>query len=405
MLALIPLDPDSLLISRKSKLHTLELMLSLMNEAIGACCAFQNKNYIAFDAQVGETSCQIRAYKVCLLAHNPQFIIAMQIFTPQLIKYKNSIAIYTDAFKNNMRINSRYLKELDQKERLESFFSKIENSVAPTDDHLFIILSHFLNKFCLADSSNMPYAINYNLIKKLLDIKLTAANNLAQHYQSILSSLSCNFVFEQSAGIHVAGEANEQFFREVLRIGDAKRYTLPYYYVTKVLLAGYNTATLPIIFTIRNRGQNENIPLILFFKKDANTDKIVLQSVLNKIDKHAPAIVFQGSVLESEAAVLNDFKNKLLQIGVREVILFNAANHPQYAGAALKGYATDPYKDIIAINQELEKIVALNVEELRHTRISSQAFAYSKDNSRLFYVEHIFCSSFYAEYQRLFYGE
>lgn len=402
MISLFPSDKNNLLVSRKSKLDALNLMYNLIGESIEACFDFLNKKYMTFDAQVGETSCQIRAWKICLLAHNQNFIDEIQCLVSKLIKYKNSILVYTGVFENSTHINSKYLKELDQKENIVDFFKKIDNNLITNDDCLFIISAHFLNKYCIF-CNNFPNAIDYNLIKQSLMIGSTTARNLANHYQLILSKLSCNFVLQQSTYVSELPCNNYyNFLQNLLKIGDGKRYTLPYYYVTKILFSNVVTTGLPIVFSVCD---NYLEPLILFFKKDGITNQMRLQPITDNVDIYAPSIVFQGSVFESDTLPLEEYKNNILQIGVEEIILLNAASHPQYTGEILRDYSIEPCKDIVATNSEQEKILISNIEELTSMRIKSESIGCSKNNYNRFYIKHIFCSTFFAEQNALFYKD
>src|SRR6185437_9988734 len=391
---LIPLKPNCLLPCRKSKFNALTLLLNIVNESIEACEAFLDKKYTAFDAQVGETSCQIRAYKICLLAHNGQFIVEIQKLIPRIVEYRKNIIKCIKEFEASVRIHTKYFKDLDQKDSKEDFFNRLRIILPLKEDYLFIILSHFLNKYCLFDNDDAPHAIDYNLIKSALNIGSTPARHLANRYQSFLSRLSCEFILQQST---YPDKMDMNFLHKLLKIGDKKRYALPYYYVTKILLLSVNTRNLPIILSIYNSGQNKFPPQILFFKKNHFTNKITLHSELNNVDKHTPAIIFRGDVLESERLSFNDFKNHILQTDLQKIILLNAATHPQYTGEILNNYAIDPYKDIAPVDQELEKIIAFHKEELNQARMQSERVGCSQNNFTLFYVKHIFCSTFYEE--------
>ena len=52
---------------RKSKIRISNLMLCIYKECIEGLEQFYKESLNSFDAQVGETSCQIRAYKILLL--------------------------------------------------------------------------------------------------------------------------------------------------------------------------------------------------------------------------------------------------------------------------------------------------------------------------------------------------
>lgn len=398
MFELVPLKPNSLLICRKAKLGVLRLLLNIVNEAIEACETFLQKEYTAFDAQVGETSCQIRAYKICLLAYDQQFIFEIQNLVPQILEYKKGIINYTNVFENNMMRYSCYFNELDKKESKESFFNRLQFILPLKDDCLFIILSYFLNKYCFF-ANDAPNAINYSLIKKSLNIRPTVARNLANHYQLILSKLSCDFIFQQATFMperHKRGEI--LFLQYLLRLGDGKRYSLPYYLVTKILMVSSVTTGLPIVFSFSNRVQNKSSALILFFKKDNIINKMKLQLIVSDEDKKIPVIVFRGEVVNNDRLLFNEEKKSILKNDIRKIILLNAAIHPQYAGEKLNNYALEPYKDIVLVNKELEKIINSNCKELINLQIEAEAMGCSIKNPSLFYIKHIFCSTFFDEY-------
>ncbi|MCC2625726.1 MAG: hypothetical protein K0R14_1599 [Burkholderiales bacterium] len=402
MFELIPLKPESLLSCRKAKLGTLHLLLNIVNEALEACKDFLNKKYTNFDAQVGETACQIRAYKICLLASNSQFISKLPILALQIIEYRNYLTRYIKEFEDNMLAQAKYSKELDKKETKEDFLNKLQFDLSLNDDCLFIILSHFLNKYCIFDEEAIPNAINYALIKKILNIGSTPARHLANHYQSILSRLSCEFILEQPVKTETI---NKKLLNQMVKIGDRRRFALPYYDATKVLLFSINTVSLPMILSPYYSKQSHGNHQIFFFKKDCLTNKMMLQSELNNTDLHIPAIIFRGYMQIPEHQSFHEFKNNILQIDFQKIILLNAASHPQYTGETLNNYIIDPYKDINSDNEELEKILAINKDELIQARILAETIGCSKINFSLFYIKHIFCSTFYDERNALFYGD
>ncbi|HLX54222.1 MAG TPA: hypothetical protein VKR58_09790, partial [Aquella sp.] len=211
-------------------------------------------------------------------------------------------------------------------------------------------------------------------------------------YQIFLSKLSCDFILQQSTYSNEKN-VNNNLLRKLIKIGDEKRQILPYYYGTKILLSSKNTVAIPIILSLDNGTQYS--PQILFFKKNYITNEIMIHSEPNDIDKHTPAVVFQGN--GSENLSFNDFKNRILQVGVQNIILLNAASHPQYAGEILRNYVTDPYKDIVLTNKELKEVIVLNNEELSKARVESETIGCCINNPNLFYIKHIFCSTFFDE--------
>src|SRR6185437_2129675 len=115
-------------------------------------------------------------------------------------------------FEASVRIHAKYFKDLDQKDSKEDFFNRLRIILPLKEDYLFIILSHFLNKYCLFD---------YDLIKSALNIGSTPARHLANRYQSFLSRLSCEFILQQST---YPDKMDMNFLHKLLKIGDKKRY-------------------------------------------------------------------------------------------------------------------------------------------------------------------------------------
>lgn len=61
---LLPYDENMILRDRNQRVAILNLLCHLVSDMINAIQAFLNGELEKFDAQVGETSCQIRAHKI-----------------------------------------------------------------------------------------------------------------------------------------------------------------------------------------------------------------------------------------------------------------------------------------------------------------------------------------------------
>lgn len=69
LFTIFPLSENSLLEGRKDKIKTLDLIKNTLIISQKAISSFLSKNFSFFDAQVGETSCQIRGYKIASLGN------------------------------------------------------------------------------------------------------------------------------------------------------------------------------------------------------------------------------------------------------------------------------------------------------------------------------------------------
>lgn len=401
MLSLVPLDDNSILSSRKQKLNALLLLFNLTNEAINACDDFLAKRWMAFDAQVGDTSCQIRAYKICYLAQNKDFINEVHELRLNLDEYKHGIRAYINAFEDKLSITSKYSNDLDSKDNKNDFFSKITNKLHLSDNHIFIITAHFLYKYCISQDG-IPTSIDYNHIKLSLNLGSTAARKLSNHYQSILSKLSCDFVLQQVDNPDKPDMRNSYLFmKNLIRIGDRKRCIMQFYKVTETLLSADIASSLAVIFSIRYEMQN-NAGQLLFFKKHPLTNKLVLKTTLSEIDRQLPAVIFRGFINDTWSP-LRLLKATILKLNAEKVILWNAARHRQYAGQILNEYAVNnPYAHSISDNRNYTEEVVRNSEPLSYTKVKSRLISYSQNNIKLFNIQHVFCSTFHDEYNMLF---
>lgn len=399
MLELLPLiKAGNLLACRKARLSMLLLLLNIINEALEACRDFLNGNYHLFDAQVGETRCQIRAYKICLLGiNNNNFSYKIKNLSEVIEQYKQKIVQVTNKFKISIDNSTHYVKSLYIEETKEQFLKYIKAEFILDSDSMFIILSHFLCKYCLVDRDRIPNAINYELIKQNFLIGSTPANNLANHYQSLLSSLSCDFIFEQLYYCDNLSPRNSFLFLMLCsRIGDRNRKVLPYYYGIKVLINSNICSSLPIIISIYSQGIGYK-KHALFFKRNKLNDNIVLCDIVEEKDKFTPAIVFRGETSYDIPYSIAEFKANILQFGLDNIILLNAAAHPQYTGETLSKYSEEPYNDICSNGRDIKDLVAANNKELHGERIRANMMGCSRVNNQLFYIKHILCNSFYNE--------
>ena len=69
LFTIFSVSDDSLLQGRKDRLKMLRFIKNTFIIAQKATCCFLSKKFSCFDAQVGETSCQIRGYKIATLGN------------------------------------------------------------------------------------------------------------------------------------------------------------------------------------------------------------------------------------------------------------------------------------------------------------------------------------------------
>jgi len=396
MLTLLPTNPDSLLVSRKEKLSSLSLLLKLTEEAIEALNCFLNKNYKDFDAQVGETSCQIRAYKICMLANSEEFIDQILIEFERLIQYRLKILTQINYQESEAALNNSFNKDLDKKEKLGYFLKRKDFLIELNSDIKFIITARFLKKYCIADNEGYPKAIDYTLIKLNFNIGSTPSKKVANYYQALLSKLSCNFILNLLNDYPI-NDGSHKNLHHLIREGERKRLATPYYNSTKILINNLTTSNLPIILSITIERNKKYEKLVFLFKRNPNTGNLILQRRIDIFNNEEPCIVFKGiSLLDRDTGnhALTQYLKKLFTHNPITLILNNAATHPQFTGLIQNSYKAESHeltKQEILKQEPLAKIKEKMHQELAQMRANSEALGCSKDNPSLFFIKHIFC--------------
>ncbi len=395
MLRLIPAKPASFLVNRKAKLAFLHLMNVLIDEAIEALSCFLRREFSAFDAQVGETSCQIRAYKVCLLDNTKGFSEKVMWVKNQLNEYKKIFEHVLEEYKIGTLYGHSYSEEMDKREILKGFLKRKGLSIFFDSDIIFLITSHFLKKYCLIDNEEIPCAINYPLIKKSLFLGSTPARNLTNHYQLVLSKLSCAFVLNLLKS-YSDEDGNYRFMQYFIREGDQGRRMLPYYNAVKILLSSAQTSGLPILFSVYKVMGNRRVKWAFLFKLNKTTHEYSLQKRSDMMSSDESCVVFKGTVFcenKNEESVEN-YLTRLFSYKPNTVILDNAAAHPQYAGEKQAEFKEDPYKDLyskIAAQEQTVKKADSMQQEFFKAKEEAHRMGLSRENPSLFYIKHIFC--------------
>ena len=391
MLEMLPFKPINLLANRKSKLKILNLLLHITNDSLEAFSNFSKKNYFLFDAQVGEARCQIRAYKICYLAHDNSFNESVRKILTNLVKYKMFILKFIDIQHNNLSFP--YIKLLDSKQLLKDFIYTNNLNFPLSNNERFLILAFFLNKYNIIDVDSHPIAINYQYIKNNFGISTTSAKNLATYYQSCLSELSCKYILDLLK-YYTVNDSNKILLKLMLKIGDEERYVLPYYNEFKVLLCNTKTINLPILLIINSENKDNQTQNYLLYKQNLITGEFNLQSEVKYYKSPEACIVFKASTnLEYNTIQnLDQYLSEYFGYSIKDALILNAAAHPQYTGETLASVNQNPYETVAVTNfYLLELVKKMNLELVRNMQLAyTQGF--SKNNRKILVIKHIYCN-------------
>lgn len=428
-LLLFPQSPESLLSNQEMKLKTLRFLNFFINEIVESIkLFFVDKKLISFDSHVGETLCQIRAYKTLLIAKNKddfQADLNLENFRKIKQKIKQKILDFTLRIKNK---NGRYDRFLDQAETINEFLARSDLIFDLPQDVFYLVQSKILASYSIRDEFNLPIAINYEQLSQKLGCGKTMAKKIARYFQSNLSNASCEFI-----GM-LLNDLPELFeLRKILPyiklVDNHRRNVLPCYEVTRVLMLHIHQAGCPILMIVHRQFQDnkdfDTIPL-LFVPSKINNDFELCQDLYSD-NLENPCFVIRGitcyaddKIIESHAELISRFT----KIGLCQIILANMAKHPQFSAEEFDFLSDDPYKFLLESKEldfdkcvhykklniktllnygELIELLLQRVGELLKMQHFAELYGCCERNSTLFFVKHIYCDVLKNQLSKNFY--
>lgn len=407
ILSLLPYSVNAQLINKHQKLDDLYFIKSITDFSINAMELFLTGKLMLFDAQVGENLCQIRAYKTLNLAKKwlfspvarSQFAQEIELFR----KYKEQIEHVIFEWENAIKHAKTYNKNLDSKENINDFFTRLDLLIPLHDDFIFIIICYFLSHFNIRENK-IPVAINLEYISREFHISKYRSKRLTHKYQQLICTLGCNFI------IKIAQELPARFgFNHILpalyRTADEDRAVLPCYPVSEVILHHSIKERLPILFithqlTDQKKHQEHGKTIYFLLTKAKNSSELTLVSTKNYLLEHC-MVVF-GEVHYQESSPIESpqqYIDRVLQKTPLKLILANTASHPQYSGKKLEALRNNPFQHVES-TYDME-----NIKMHEHNLLNMQQFALnvgcSKHNPSLFFLRHIYSSTVHEEINQL----
>ncbi|KTC83725.1 hypothetical protein Lbru_1694 [Legionella brunensis] len=396
-LILLPHEPSIVISDIVQRLHYIHLMQQLLERLLTALDSFENNHLSRFDAQVGETLCQIRAYKIYTLKSHPtsECLSHLKDLKRQCLNTKETLsaeeARYQYYITQNKTLRPQSIRD---QITLSDFFKAMNCHFSITDDTLFLFLSHFLCEFHVVDEEQIPMAIDYPAIAQKLNLSRSYTKKLGHYYQKLLSEMSCKFMF-QLVEDFPGNEELKHLLPWLHKQSDEGRMVLPCYTVTDIIVSHMieNQASMVLVIDIQNENKKERLTFSFEGSKDkANFD------ISNQVDTKNPCMVMYGGCHTTDNFFKKSFLSKLLTIGVKEVLLSNNAAHPQYSGATLKQFRDNPFQ--VLVNEyhhefsSFETCLAQNLSnELIKKKALANALGCTAENQSFFLLKHIFCDT------------
>lgn len=370
------------------------LLLGYFDEAI---VFFQKRMLSHFDAQVGENLCQIRAYKIYQLSKS-------EIFYDKLIALQHDIATSIEKLTSTEQDFKYWIKrsKTDRPEHikkplyLSDFFEQMAVNVTFEDDLLFIFLSYFLCKYCMVDEENIPFTMDYQRIQENLYLSRSFSKRLVHYYQKYLSALSCDFVFQLLSDIEEYVKFNS-ILKMLHKRADEGRMVLPCFLVTKIILQHMiqKEESILLLCNLKIGVRGELVRYI--FKGNKFTNSFELSSCTSENN----VVVLYGEHRQPLGNNIGKFLEEILAVGLKEIIFYNNAAHPQFSGQILLNFRENPFHQLL-IEYKNENINLSTVEVNLITELSNTIYDYThkavqfgciKDRPRLFLLKHIFCDT------------
>jgi len=390
---LIPHNKNTVLKELAVRVDSALLFKNIVLDMIQGLTLFsKGEIYENFDAQVGETLCQIRAYKLLDIYNNKP--ISLQIETLKTIEWHyHSISNWISTTKNYLsKKKAHWPENLKQSKTIFNFIDEIKNAYYSFDS-LFICLSYILSKYAIRDENNIPMKINYALVKNNYAISNTQCKKVIHHLQKILSIFSSYYMkqlFEQHYTKHIGN-----LLYKTKAVSDENRVVFPIYYSSEAILLDSLKKAVIIIFLI-NFVKSKHCLIIPFrFLKN----KIVIINEAS-IDHHKATFVLQSDsssdIDTPESRKL--YISRLHRMGLLNIIRCNQAKHTQYSGFKLSNYAVNPFQLVKDNNQRLNALEVALINRLESKLRNLQKCSLKKgcclENHELCIIRHIFSAKY-----------
>lgn len=396
-LALLPYEPSIVIKDITQKLSMIELMGRVLKHMQLAFCYFEKKELHRFDAQIGETLCQIRAYKIYYLSSysKPQFLESIRKLNQDVSESIKKLLEQENYYRQLLKVHkSQRPDSVRMPITLADFFSGLDCIIPLSNDLFFLFFSHFLCHYHVVDDDHIPMAINFSALSAELCLSRSFAKRIGHFYQNRLSELSCDFIFQLLKELPESHDL-EKILPLLHHQSDEGRMVLPCYCVTEIIVLHMieNQANLVLLVDVAVNNNRKQSVLFLRGSKQQKNFKLKIKAQPND----QPCIVMYGSSKAKPSDLTESTLKKICSMGIKEVILSNNAAHPQYSGIKLSAYRDNPYKTLISEKSDSLSVHERTIAEQRASLLSQMKQLADKkgctsDNPTLFLLKHIFCN-------------
>lgn len=306
---------------------------ALINASAQALKAFHSKEYQKLDGLVGENACEIRAIWLCCFALKKR----------NATELEKQLIIVGDALQKLLEpatINALMQSDISLKTLLE----KEELNIPLNSEELFLIASFVLTevKSLRSNSDQIDSIFIKERVdsKKLLqygEITPSFANNLLSKLRKTLAAASVQYVREKAFALQDADLIT--MVSDPFTLVHNALPCIPMYWTYQTVLATAQQEGIPIIVHAKFIQKNaEEYSLVdeekLFYEVGPDGSYRNVQPTTADLEK--PACIIQGiATIDLATWSKSEWKARMRNTSIIDMILAGAADHRQYPDAAL----------------------------------------------------------------------
>lgn len=389
-IALLPQSPDSIIKDTIARKNILELMGVLILETIETLKDFYLKNKLSsFDPHVGDTACQLRAYKFFNLSIKKKQIFSERDIFNKLVELNANYGL----IKKTILEQAQGVKIKNNSQSILTLFLENNLLIFLGKEIFFLVYSRILTIF-KEDDGFGGTRINFEKLSRKFNISRKLAKKFVHYYQGCVAELSCHFVFslvDEMATVDGVGI----ILKKLQKMDGDDRPVLPCFASMEVLLAHMRTQETGLLLKITNSVcPKQKTSIYIYCVMSAKSCTYYPVSKLSIRQLKQPVFVVNGSTnypFYLDEQHKRSYLRLIKQIGVETVLRANMASHPQFSGEKLIEFQKNPYLC-------LQPDGHLNLEHIQNfnnyfitTRYLAEELGCSLQNNKLFLVEHVFC--------------
>ncbi|KTC87750.1 MULTISPECIES: hypothetical protein [Legionella] len=399
ILFLLPYAENAALVNKHQKIDDLYLIRAIVDFSIRALELFIDGNLQAFDPQIGENLCQIRAYKLFHLSK--KWLSSAEAFAEfhheieRFKRYKLQIEDVICEWENAIKQAVVYNKQLDGVEKISGFLSRHQLLFNLQQEFAFIIACNFLTHFNIR-KDDVPIAMNLEHITREFHISKYRARRLTYRYQQLICRLGCLFI--QNIAQELPAELGyTDILPKLCLISDEDRMVLPCYTVSQIIFYHSIQKKIPVLLLVQRIPQSSafksDLVYFLLVGKEGTNDYDLVNSSSQPLDY---CMVIAGEIVYEQESI-EHYIQRVLKESPLKIILANTAIHPQYSGKRLETFRNNPFLLISDSNQ----IAAQHRDNLMNLRRYALESGCSQENRTLFFLRHIYATKLKDEIKQL----